>query len=229
MSNKFSFYKLKDFGQFFVIFGVVFFITASVIFFFGAEPVELKTGESSSYLDDLQRYTLEQATLSEETAKQAKQKQTQQLQAILNGPKPILISIPTIGVKATVYNPTSSNVQVLDQYLLKGAVRYPNSGTLGLGNMFIFGHSTKYQIVNNKAYKTFNSLDKLKEGDFIYANSDTDTYVYKVTAIKVAKAEDAFVDLAGTQNMLTISTCNSFGEKQERIVVQAIFVEKNTI
>ena len=59
----------------------------------------------------------------------------------LVGELPISIEIPMIGVDAPIYNPATTSLQVLNDYLLKGAVRYPGSGLLGgEGNIFIFGH-----------------------------------------------------------------------------------------
>jgi len=70
--------------------------------------------------------------------------------------KPIRIIINKIKVNSIISNPTSTNLATLDEALKKGAVRYPKSGLLGENdNIYLFGHSTSYKIVRNKAYKTF--------------------------------------------------------------------------
>lgn len=138
------------------------------------------------------------------------------------GEIPLSIKISSIGVDSQIYNPTSTNVEILDSYLLKGAVRYPGSALLGMsGNVFLFGHSTGYKIVNNQAYKTFNGLKNLKAGDLISVFSDKNEYVYKVLTVKLEGADEALVKFDTVGKKLTLSTCNTFGAKSERYVVEA--------
>ncbi len=144
--------------------------------------------------------------------------------SVVQGDLPTRIIIDKIGVNIAVRNPASSSTQVLDDELLRGAVRYPGSGTIGHGNMFLFGHSTGIKIVNNQAYKAFNHLKDLKAGDSIKVLSGTKVYLYKVNTVKLADSDKVVVDIASTKNMLTLSTCNVFGEKQERFIVEATFV-----
>jgi LPXTG-site transpeptidase (sortase) family protein len=141
------------------------------------------------------------------------------------GEMPTRIVIDKIGVNSIITNPVSTDENVLDGDLAKGAVRYPTSGKLGLGNLFLFGHSTNHPIVNNQAYKTFNNLDKLNPGDQIVVESATHIYVYKVFSVRLTSADEALIQLQSDRNMLTISTCNTFGQKQERFVVEADFVK----
>lgn len=138
---------------------------------------------------------------------------------------PSKIEIPKIGVSSIIGTPQNVDVASLDAALTKGAVYYPGSGTLQGGNMFLFGHSTNWKVVNNAAYKTFNDLDKLQAGDEIFLTSGTKKYVYIVQNIKLASENDAFVDFASNGRMLTISTCDTFGRKQDRWVVEAEFKE----
>lgn len=136
---------------------------------------------------------------------------------------PDRIVIPKIGVDSDVQKPQSQDVAVLDQALTKGAVYYPGSGTISNGNMFIFGHSTNWKVVNNPAYKTFNDLDKLNVGDEINIESNGKTFIYKVKKVTLVDEEEALVSFNKTGKTLTISTCNTFGAKQERWVVDAEF------
>jgi LPXTG-site transpeptidase (sortase) family protein len=136
---------------------------------------------------------------------------------------PDRITISKIGVDSQIQRPQSQDVAVLDEALNIGAVYYPGSGTINVGNMFIFGHSTGFSVVNNQAYKTFNDLNKLVNGDEIQIESDGKTFIYKVTNLSLVDQDAAFVDFSKTDRMLTISTCNSFGKKQDRWVVEAIF------
>jgi len=136
---------------------------------------------------------------------------------------PTQILIPKIKVDSTINIPQSVDVAVLDTALTKGAVYYPGSGTLQGGNMFLFGHSSNWKIVNNEAYKTFNDLDKLVIGDEVTLKSGDRTYIYSVTSVSKASEDDALVNFASTGRMLTISTCDTFGRKQDRWVVNAEF------
>ncbi|MEI8061901.1 MAG: sortase [bacterium] len=137
---------------------------------------------------------------------------------------PLRIVIASVGVDGIVKNPSSADINVLDNELTLGAVRYPGSGVPGLGNMFIFGHSTGYKIVQNKAYKIFNTIKNAKEGDEIQVLGDRNVYIYKVTSVKEVNKDETLVkfDTKGPAT-LTLSTCDSFGAKTDRFVVQATF------
>ncbi|MES2436693.1 MAG: sortase [Patescibacteria group bacterium] len=141
------------------------------------------------------------------------------------GALPTYISISKIGVSTAVVNPTSTNNDVLNQNLLKGAVRYPGSGTLEQGNMFIMGHSSGLKVVNNKAYKAFNGLKNLSFGDSIVVTSGGKTAVYAVSSVSLVDSDEGFVNLKTNTHMLTLVTCNVFGEKEERFLVEATFVK----
>lgn len=142
---------------------------------------------------------------------------------------PVRIAIEKIGVNAVVQNPTTTNVYELDDLLLHGAVRYPGSGFPGEGNMFLFGHSTGLKLVKNQAFKTFNDLRKLVAGDEVLVYSDSRVYTYKVNNVKLTKDTDVLVDFSVKKNMLTLSTCNTFGQKEERYVVEADYVRSAEI
>lgn len=140
--------------------------------------------------------------------------------------EPVRIVIENIGVDTTVSNPTSRAINLLDDLLKKGAVRYPGSGLSGSGNMFIFGHSTGLRVVNNQAYRAFNRLGELEAGDEIRVEGKEYSYLYKVDRVRLALETEELVNFANGKTMLTLSTCNTFGKKQERFVVEASFVGK---
>lgn len=148
-----------------------------------------------------------------------------QVKPAIVGEIPVRITIPSVGVDTVVYNPESTSVTVLDSFLAKGAVRYPGSGLAGVGNMFIFAHSTGLRVVNNPAYKTFNNLNQLVAGDLIYVSSGSQTYTYAVEKVSLVNKNTALVDFTVKKNMLTLSTCNSFGQVDDRYVVEASLVE----
>ena len=143
---------------------------------------------------------------------------------------PMKIEIPAINLSATIANPTTSDTTILDQNLLKGAVRYPSSARLNEnGNVVLFGHSSYLPIVGNQAYKTFNGIQKLKTGDAIAVSSTDRAYTYRVKSVAKESANDAVIPLSVTGKVLTLSTCNSFAEKTDRFVVVADFVESHPI
>ncbi|MFA7302600.1 MAG: sortase [Candidatus Paceibacterota bacterium] len=144
--------------------------------------------------------------------------------------EPVKIEIPSLGLTATIANPTSTNVAVLDEHLLKGAVRYPTSAKLGeSGNVVVFGHSSYLPVVINQAFKTFDGIQKLKQGDLVTVYSAGTAYTYSVRTMKKESANDAVIQLATEGKVLTLATCNSFGEKSDRFVVTADFVESHSI
>ncbi len=136
---------------------------------------------------------------------------------------PDTLVIPAIGVNTVIKNPTSTDVDVLDQELTKGAVRYPGSGTIGNGNMFIFGHSTGYKVVINKAYKVFNDLKTLGKGDVILLKSGSKTFEYTVTSVQKVNKNTTEILFNNNVSMLTLATCDSFGAKSDRYIVEAVF------
>lgn len=138
---------------------------------------------------------------------------------------PLHISIPSVGIDVNVLNPQSRDIGVLDEALNKGAVHYPKTGSLvENANIFIFGHSSFLPNVINKNYQAFNNLNKVELGDEIFVDSNDTRYVYRVTFVELAKAEEIQIDLSRGTRKLTLSTCNSFGTELERYIVEALFV-----
>lgn len=144
---------------------------------------------------------------------------------------PQKIVIPAIGLSSSVTNPESTAIAVLDGWLLKGAVRYPSSASLGEnGNVVLFGHSSYLPIVGNPAYKTFNEIQKLKEGDQIEVQGEEAVYVYAVRTVSKENAEgNEPIPLMASGKELTLVTCNSFGKKSDRFIVVADFVESHAV
>ncbi len=143
---------------------------------------------------------------------------------------PVRIAIESIGVDTQIVNPVESDIATLDASLLKGAVRYPESALLGENaSMFLFGHQSYLPVVRNQAFKAFNDLQKLNEGDEISVFSETAEYRYRVTSVTLVHADTSLVELNPHERTLTLTTCNSFGEKSERYVVEAEFVSRIVI
>lgn len=142
------------------------------------------------------------------------------------GELPVRIEIPSVGVKATVANPSSTDVEVLDTALLKGVVRYPTSAKLGEeGNVIIMGHSSYLPVVHNQAFKAFNEIQNLKKGEKIMVHAEGRTYVYTVENVAKADATTAAIPLQVSGQKLTLVSCDSFGSPSARFVVTANLVE----
>ena len=95
-------------------------------------------------------------------------------------------------------------------------------------NIFIFGHSaTNFPLVQNPAFKVFNNLEKLEKGDKIILSSGNDDFIYLVEDVQLKDADETIVRFDDSRRRLTISTCNTFGQKQERWVVEADFSEQD--
>lgn len=134
--------------------------------------------------------------------------------------------IENIGLSAKIVTPASTDDNILNTALTKGAVYYPGSGKLGeVGNVFLFGHSTGLAVVYNKNYAVFNRLKELGAGDIVRVQSDGREYWYRVLGVSIKKADDAHIDLATTRKLLTISTCRIFGGREDRYVVEAEFMK----
>ena len=189
----------------------IFAITFSVLYYFGFVPEQLKNNPQvadSDPSDSSDLYPNDDAPIDDSPN---------------TSTTPTRITIAAIGVNSVITHPASADVATLDEYLKQGAVYYPGSGTIEQGNIFLFGHSTNWKVVNNQAYKTFNGLDKLKTGDEIILKADNKEYIYVVDKVTLADDNEALVNFTNTGRKLTISTCNTFGAKQERWVVESHF------
>lgn len=137
---------------------------------------------------------------------------------------PVRVVADKISLDAIVNNPVSTDVEVLDNSLLTGAVRYPTSGQLGVdGTVLLFGHSSYLPIVHNQAYKTFDGIQNLKAGDVVSVYSSDKEYRYAVTSVRKADATQDSIDLPQTGKHLILVTCDSFTTKTSRFVVSADF------
>lgn len=206
----------KDFIVFGVWFIAIFGASYTALYALGLVPKEVDSTGRETVLDKLRENALESVggeTVNEE----------------VTGKSPAHLKIPTAGTDVAIQNPNTTDPVLLDEYLKKGIVRYPGSGLLGKGNVLLFGHSSHLKVVNNPNYKALNGIENLKSGDEIFVKGeDGETFVYKVKSVRMAPASEIKVDFSA-QNMLTISTCNNFGAKEDRHVVEAVFDRKVTI
>ncbi len=144
--------------------------------------------------------------------------------------QPVRIIIDTLKVDVKVLNPEARDIVSLDKALLSGVVRHPDSANFGkAGNMLILGHSSYLPNVMNKNFQAFNGIQKMTWGDKIRVQSEGKEYIYRVQKVYQAKASDLTVPLTPGKAMLTLATCNSFGSKEDRFIVEANLLESKEI
>jgi len=126
----------------------------------------------------------------------------------------------------TVNNPTTSDIATLDNSLLTGVARYPSSATMNDdGTMLIFGHSSHLAVVKNMNFRAFNDIEDLLWGDTIRVRSDDYEYVYRVDRVYQLKATADSIPMEQGIKKLVLVTCNTFGAKEDRYIVEASFVD----
>lgn len=145
-------------------------------------------------------------------------------------PLPATITFDSLDKTLTVLNPTSRKVADLDNALLSGVVRHPDSADFETtGNIFILGHSSYLPNVFNKNFQAFNEIQKLTWGDTIRLRSTDTEYVYQVERVYKAKASEVSVPVSSGEAKLTLATCNSFGSKDDRFIVEASLISKKAL
>lgn len=139
------------------------------------------------------------------------------------GTRPARIVIDKINVDVDIQSPEEANIETLDAALQEGVVHYPGSGGIGgERRMFLFGHSSRLPVVQNQAYQSFNGLNELTEGDEIRVlGEDGEEQVYIVTSTEVVDQDERLVSFEAGSGKLTLSTCTTFGARENRVVVDA--------
>lgn len=143
---------------------------------------------------------------------------------------PVSISIKKIDKTISVLNPASRKISDLDEALLHGVVRHPDSATLSQdGNVFILGHSSYLPNVLNRNFQAFNGIQNLEWGDTIEVFSTQYAHTYRVEKVYRAKAQDVTVPVLTDGKMLTLATCNSFGSVDDRFIVEAKLINSTAL
>lgn len=138
---------------------------------------------------------------------------------------PERLLIESLDIDLNVVNPTTTDIAVLDAELMNGAVRYPTSGVLGENgkNIVIFGHSARIPTYRGM-YRAFNDIEQLNEGETIALQGSGKEYVYRVSRVYKKDANTDEIALGANNNKLTLVTCDGFGKKSDRWIVEADFI-----
>lgn len=137
---------------------------------------------------------------------------------------PLSLEIPGYNINTNVESPLNTDVKVLDSALTRAAVYYPGSGTPGSNNTLIFGHSTTFKIVRNKAYQIFNNLKNVPVGTLVYVRTQEGVHVYKTTKVQRVSKYTSWIQFKNEKPMLTLATCDGFGKASDRWVLEAEYV-----
>ncbi|MBC7767040.1 sortase [Arenimonas sp.] len=137
---------------------------------------------------------------------------------------PLVIDIPGYVLSATIQSPASTDVSALDAALGRGAVYYPGSGYPGSNNTLIFGHSTTFQIVVNKAYQVFNNLKTVPVNTLVYVKTQSATHIYRTRKVEKVSKYTSWIQFKSDTPILTLATCDSFGKASDRWVLVADYV-----
>lgn len=142
------------------------------------------------------------------------------------GVLPDHITISAIGLDLAIQNPSTRDVQTLDDLLVHGPARYVDSAKLGEnGTMIIFAHSSHLPIVHNKMFQAFNRIPELSAGDTITLEGGGKQYLYSVVSVVKADASDTKIDLSPTLGTrLVLVTCDTLTGKSARYVLTADYV-----
>jgi len=139
---------------------------------------------------------------------------------------PERIVIPQVSIDLPVQNPNTRDIEVLDTLLQDGPVRYVDSAQLGeKGNVLIFAHTSHRPVVHNQMFKAFNRIPELEAGDTITIEGNGKSYLYTVTSVRQANAEEAVIDISpSVGRKLTLVTCDTLTGKDARYILEADFV-----
>jgi len=143
---------------------------------------------------------------------------------------PDRLIIDKLDRSVAVLNPSSDTIEAMDAALLKGVVRHPDTADfVDTGNMLILGHSSYLPNVFNKNFQALNGLQNLTWGDIVRLQSADTEYVYRVERVYQAKATELTIPNDRGESRLTLATCNTFGAKEDRFVVEAVLVDTKAI
>jgi len=214
--------RLNFFGAFFIVFTVLYTVLY-VVDWLPETPATESAVTAVAESEVVDPAVVETNTITKTTAKEMVESQ------VTIADQPISVYIERLDKTIDVLNPASQTIADLDQALLSGVVRHPNSATPNTdGTVLILGHSSYLPNVFNRNFQAFNGIQNLEWGDTITLTSDTHVYTYRVERVYEARASEVTVPIKGDEKLLTLATCDSFGSTDDRHIVEAkqISVEK---
>jgi sortase A len=138
------------------------------------------------------------------------------------------IVIPKLGANARVIaNVNPYDAKEYQRALTRGVAHAKGSSYPGgLGNVFLFSHSSVKFYEATRYNSIFYLIDKLEKGDEIQLFYQSTKYTYHVTDKKIVDAKDvSYITTKTSQRMLTLMTCWPPGTSFKRLIVIASQVE----
>lgn len=141
------------------------------------------------------------------------------------GPEPRLI-IPKINVDVpTIYGvgvDEASQLKAMESGVAHFAIPGANSRPGQIGNTVFSGHSSNDLFEPGEYKFIFAQLEKLREGDTIYANYEGTRYTYIVTKREVVRPTEVSKLVYPTDKpVMTLITCTPLGTAIDRLLVTA--------
>lgn len=172
----------------------------------------------------VERVATEHSTTTESVSKQGMDDEEE---IAVVAPLPTKIIFDEFDREVPILNPDSRKIANLNEALLSGVVRHPDSADFeNEGTIFLFGHSSYLPHVFNQHFKAFNDIQDMSWGDQIRVQSADREYVYRVDRVYQTQASSADVEIERGTPKLTLATCNSFGTKDDRYIVEATLVDE---
>ena len=109
-------------------------------------------------------------------------------------------------------------------YRISGASAYPGE----IGNFIITGHSAGDVYSSNPYKYIFSGLERLEDGDLIYANYKSVRYTYKVVSKQVIEPTNVSALVMQTDKpLITLVTCTPLGTSRYRLLVTGEQISPN--
>jgi len=215
----------KSYKWFFAFWFIIFFLAFFGLYGLGLVPVGVsEIGDSIIYDSGANFISSHENELTVEPTPAPAPAQVASVSADFSDTR---IIIPAISVDAHIIFPNSTDVDVLNNGLLKGVVHYPGSALPGeKGKMFLFGHSTTLAVVHNQAFKSFSGLKDLRTGDIVKIQTSDKEYRYRVLTMRIAEVDKEIISFDSEKPMLVLLTCRIVNHKIEndRYMVEAEFM-----
>ena len=109
-------------------------------------------------------------------------------------------------------------------YRISGASAYPGE----IGNFVITGHSGGDVYSSNPYKYIFSGLERLENGDLIYANYNSVRYTYRIVKKEVVEPTDiGALTVATDKPLITLVTCTPLGTSRYRLLVTGEQISPN--
>ncbi len=177
-----------------------------------------------SFVDTFKNYSGNENEVEGQTTKEVTTTKVIEPVVTVKAEVPLSLSIPAYNISTVIEAPNSTNTKILDAALMRAAVYYPGSGYPGAYNTLIFGHSTSFKVVRNKAYQVFNNIKTIVPGTLIYVKTQSGTHIYKTRSVQKVSKYTSWIQFKSEKPMLTLATCDSFGKASDRWVLEADYV-----